>query len=192
MQRIRNQSKVRFIATVALALSLCAGVSVVSMTASATPHSAAATAVHSALSADHATGAMPAARLDRTGKPHVGKASFYADRYDGKTMADGTAMNRYSNNAASTSLPLGTTARVTNLETGRSTWVTIRDRGPYVNGRIIDLSPVTARRIGLDRKQGLATVEVAPMSIPMADGSIKDIPVHLAKMVHGDIMPRKE
>jgi rare lipoprotein A len=87
-------------------------------------------------------------------------------------MADGTPMRPLSDNAASLTLPLGTTARVTNLATGLSAVVTIRDRGPYVNGRIIDLSPATARKIGLQRKQGLAQVQVAPLTVPLLDGTV--------------------
>ena len=112
-------------------------------------------------------------QLDRSGQKRTGKASFYADHYSGKTMADGTPMRLSSNNAASITLPLGTTARVTNLETGRSAIVTIRDRGPYVRGRIVDLSPATARKIGLEQKKGLAKVEVAPMMVPLPDGTVK-------------------
>ena len=57
--------------------------------------------------------------------------------------------------------------------TGQSTTVTIQDRGPYVRGRIVDLSPSTAREIGITRRDGLATVEVAPITVPMPDGTIK-------------------
>jgi len=106
--------------------------------------------------------------IDRSGRAQSGKASFYADRYSGKTMADGTPMRLYSNNAASMTLPLGTTAKVTNLETGKSALVTIRDRGPYVKGRIVDLSPATARLIGISKKKGLAEVEVLPISLPIS------------------------
>ena len=88
-------------------------------------------------------------------------------------MADGTPMRPQGNNAASRTLPLGTTALVTNLKTGRAAVVTIRDRGPYVKGRIVDLSPATAQKIGLDRKEGLTNVEVAPIEVPLADGSVK-------------------
>ncbi len=111
--------------------------------------------------------------LDRSGDKQVGTASFYAARYSGKTMADGTPMRLYSNNAASLTMPLGTTAKVTNLQTGRSAVVTIRDRGPYARGRIIDLSPATARSIGISRTQGLAKVEVVPLSLPLPDGTVK-------------------
>ncbi|MDB6082586.1 MAG: rare lipoprotein, partial [Gammaproteobacteria bacterium] len=104
--------------------------------------------------------------LDRSGAKQIGKASFYADRYGGRKMADGTPMRLDGDNAASITLPLGTKAKVTNLETGRSAMITIRDRGPYVKGRIVDLSPATARQIGIDRRKGVARVIVAPVSIP--------------------------
>jgi rare lipoprotein A len=88
-------------------------------------------------------------------------------------MADGTPMQPQGNNAASKTLPLGTTAMVTNLQTGRTAVVTIRDRGPYVKGRIVDLSPATARKIGLEPKQGLTKVEVAPLEVPLPGGRMK-------------------
>jgi rare lipoprotein A len=109
-------------------------------------------------------------RPDVSGCKRTGIASFYADRFAGQEMADGTRMDPNADNAASRTLPLGTTAKVTNLETGQSAKVTIQDRGPYVKGRIIDLSPATARKIGLDRQDGLATVVVAPIEVPLPDG----------------------
>jgi rare lipoprotein A len=112
-------------------------------------------------------------KADRSGKKRVGKASFYADSFAGKKMADGTPMDPQGDNAASRTLPLGTTAKVTNLETGKSAVVTIQDRGPYVEGRIIDLSPSTAREIGLTPKEGVADVIVKPIEVPLPDGSVK-------------------
>jgi rare lipoprotein A len=100
----------------------------------------------------------------------VGKASYYHPRFHGRPMADGTRMRPESNNAASKTLPLGTKARVTNLETGQSAQVEIRDRGPFVKGRIVDLSPRTAREIGLDKEEGLARVEVVPLELPPEEG----------------------
>jgi rare lipoprotein A len=111
--------------------------------------------------------------LDRSGHMRRGKASYYARQFSGRKMADGTTMQPQSNNAASKTLPLGTTAKVTNLETGQSAVVTIRDRGPYIKGRIVDLSPSTAKEIGIDHKNGVAKVEVAPIVVPLPDGSIK-------------------
>src|SRR3984893_11477003 len=88
-------------------------------------------------------------------------------------MADGTIMQPQSNNAASKTLPLGTTAKNINFETAQSAVVTIRDRGPYIQGRIVDLSPSTAKEIGIDHKNGIAKVEVAPIIVPLGDGHIK-------------------
>lgn len=112
-------------------------------------------------------------KLDRSGKKQVGKASFYARKFAGHKMADGTPMNPRDDNAASKTLPLGTTAKVTNLETGQSAVVTIQDRGPHVPGRIVDLSPATAEQIGLTKEEGLAPVEVAPIAVPLPDGGVK-------------------
>lgn len=111
--------------------------------------------------------------LDRSGEKRVGKASFYAHTFAGKKMADGKTMNPQHDNAASRTLPLGTTAKVTNLETGKSAFVTIQDRGPYVKGRIVDLSPATAREIGITQRQGVARVEVAPLTVPLPNGGVK-------------------
>jgi rare lipoprotein A len=111
--------------------------------------------------------------LDHSGHKRRGKASFYARAFSGRKMADGTIMRPQSDNAASKTLPLGTTAKVTNLETGKSAVVTIRDRGPYIRGRIVDLSPSTAKEIGIDHKNGVAKVEVAPIAVPQPDGAVK-------------------
>lgn len=123
-----------------------------------------------------ATASQPAKskpKLDRSGDKKVGKASIYSHKFTNKTMADGTRMDPHDDNAASKTLPLGTRARVTNLETGQSTEVTIQDRGPYVKGRIVDLPLGKAEEIGLTTKKGLANVEVAPIEVPLPDGSVK-------------------
>ena len=70
-------------------------------------------------------------------------------------------------------MPLGTVAKVTNLQSGKSAIVTIEDRGPYVHGRIVDLSPSTAQNIGISRAQGIATVVVAPITVPLPGGRVK-------------------
>jgi rare lipoprotein A len=125
---------------------------------------------------DPAAGApapAPKPAIDRSGKKRIGKASFYADRFGGRKMADGKIMSLHDSNAASRTLPLGTTAKVTNLETGKSALVTIQDRGPYVSGRIVDLSPATARSIGLSKRKGVTKVEVTPITVPLPDGGVK-------------------
>jgi rare lipoprotein A len=110
---------------------------------------------------------------DLSGRARTGIASFYAAMFFGRRMADGTPMDPEADNAASRTLPLGTRARVTNLKTGESAVVTIQDRGPYVHGRIIDLSPATARRIGITPKMGLAKVEVTPIAVPLPNGQVR-------------------
>lgn len=111
--------------------------------------------------------------LDRSGEKRVGKASFYAHMFEGRKMANGKTMDPKRNNAASRTLPLGTTAKVTNLSTGKSAIVTIQDRGPYVKGRIVDLSPATAQAIGISTRQGVAKVAVSPITVPLSDGGVK-------------------
>ena len=110
---------------------------------------------------------------DLTARKRMGKASFYAPMFAGRKMANGNRMDPHSNNAASKTLPLGSTAKVTNLETGKSAVVTIQDRGPFVPGRIVDLSPATAQQIGISRRQGVAMVVVAPIAVPQPDGGVK-------------------
>ena len=110
--------------------------------------------------------------LDRSGEPVTGKASYYGREFFGRTMADGTPMDPNSNIAASRTLPIGTKARVTNLDNGKSAVVEIRDRGPYIAGRIVDLTPKTAEELDM-KTEGVVPVEVAPIEIPQRDGSIK-------------------
>ncbi len=108
--------------------------------------------------------------LDRSGKPRTGEASYYGKKFHGKTMADGTPMNPEANIAASRTLPLGTKARVTNLENGKSEVVEIRDRGPYVDGRIVDVSPKVADKLDM-KEDGVAPVVVKPIEVSPPKGS---------------------
>lgn len=110
--------------------------------------------------------------LDHSGRTRKGHASYYGRNFYGRTMADGSKMNPQSNVAASKTLPLGTKAEVTNLENGKTEVVEIKDRGPYVEGRIIDLSPRTAEKLDI-KEQGVAPVAVTPIEVPLPDGSVK-------------------
>lgn len=110
-------------------------------------------------------------RIDRSGKKQQGKASYYSRKFAGKKTASGVPMNPNANVAASKTLPLGTRARVKNLQTGKSTEVEVQDRGPYVKDRIIDLSPKAAKELDMG-KQGVAPVEVAPIELPQPNGHI--------------------
>jgi rare lipoprotein A len=86
----------------------------------------------------------------------TGAASYYAS---GRQTANGERFSRRASTAAHKTLPFGTRVRVTNLDNGRSTVVRINDRGPFVRGRIIDLTPAGADRLGF-RRQGVARVRV--------------------------------
>ncbi len=108
--------------------------------------------------------------LDWSGRRQVGEASYYDDYFFGRKMANGEPMRPDSNNAASKTLPLGTKAQVKNLENGRTAVVEIKDRGPYIEGRIVDLSPSTAEALGIT-EQGVARVEVKPIELPPPKGS---------------------
>ncbi|AHJ95630.1 septal ring lytic transglycosylase RlpA family protein [Hymenobacter swuensis] len=88
-----------------------------------------------------------------------GKASFYADKFDGRKTASGTVYRAGQRTAAHNTLPFGTVVRVTNPRNHRSVKVTVTDRGPHAKGRIIDLSKKAARKIGIV-EDGVAPVEL--------------------------------
>jgi rare lipoprotein A len=89
----------------------------------------------------------------------VGTASWYGDYFEGKPTASGEPFNMYDMTAAHLTLPLGTMVKVTNLRNHRSVIVRINDRGPYVDGRIVDLSYNAAKVLRFDQ-QGLQRVRL--------------------------------
>lgn len=111
----------------------------------------------------HPTKKKPASK-----KIQRGKASYYGSRFTGKKMASGQRFDPNSKSAASKTLPLGTRAEVTNLETGKKDVVVVEDRGPYVGGRIIDVSPKTAEKLDF-KKEGVTPVKVRPIAVPKPD-----------------------
>lgn len=88
-----------------------------------------------------------------------GIASFYSDRFQGATTASGEPFDQQALTAAHPSLPLGTKVIVTRADTGQEVEVLINDRGPFVEGRIIDLSKRAARELGM-LNRGVAQVMV--------------------------------
>jgi rare lipoprotein A len=96
-----------------------------------------------------------------------GAASYYSGKFQGRKTAEGERFRQNELTAASKTLPLGARAKVTNDENGRSVDVKINDRGPYVDGRIIDLSKKAAKELDME-KRGVApvTVEVKPQNQP--------------------------
>ncbi|HQQ97751.1 MAG TPA: septal ring lytic transglycosylase RlpA family protein [Cyclobacteriaceae bacterium] len=89
----------------------------------------------------------------------TGKASFYADKFEGHLTANGEKYRHSRLTAAHKTLPFGTKVRVTNLGNNRSVDVVINDRGPYAEGRIVDLSKSAAEVLGFV-SQGLADVRL--------------------------------
>jgi rare lipoprotein A len=112
--------------------------------------------------------------LDKVEKP-IGKddwksemegiASWYGEDFNGHLTANGEVYDMYAFTAAHKSLPLGTVVKVTNLDNGMTTQVRINDRGPYVEGRIIDLSRTAARALGM-REQGTTRVKLDVVTWP--------------------------
>ena len=96
------------------------------------------------------------------GGASVGMASYYADKFQGRPTASGERFDNASLTAAHRTLPFGTRVRVTNLDNGRSVTVRVNDRGPFVKGRIIDLSVAAAKRIDMIRA-GVVRVRVEPV-----------------------------
>ena len=82
------------------------------------------------------------------GYTQTGTASYYANKYQSHTTASGERFNQSAFTGAHRTLPFGTRVRVTNLANHKSVVVRINDRGPYVRGRIIDLSKAAFSRIG--------------------------------------------
>jgi len=78
-----------------------------------------------------------------------GLASYYADSYEGKTTANGEIYRQGKITAAHKTLPFGTKVEVTNLSNNKSVVVRINDRGPYISGRIIDLTKAAAKEIDM-------------------------------------------
>ncbi len=101
----------------------------------------------------------PATTASKPKKSMRGKASYYADRFNGRRTASGQRYHQGQLTAAHRHLPLGTKVRVTNLRNKRSVEVQINDRGPWCKGRIIDLSKAAARKLGMIRS-GVTTVQL--------------------------------
>lgn len=96
---------------------------------------------------------------DTSAETQEGVASFYSDRFQGATTASGDSFDQQALTAAHPSLPLGSKVLVTRPDTGQEVEVLINDRGPFVKGRIIDLSKRAARELGMIRR-GTAPVMV--------------------------------
>lgn len=89
----------------------------------------------------------------------TGNGSYYADKFAGRKTASGEIFRQGKRTAAHKTLPFGTKVKVKNIDNGRTVKVRINDRGPFVAGRIIDLSKKGARKLNMVRA-GVANVEI--------------------------------
>jgi len=115
---------------------------------------------HSGSAAEPAipAGAMPLAT-------EIGRASWYGPPYHNRRGSNGEVYNMHAMTAAHRTLPLGSIVRVTNLKTGHSVLVRITDRGPFIPGRVLDLSLAAARKVDV-YQPGVAEVKVEVMQTP--------------------------
>ena len=108
---------------------------------------------------------------DVSGPPvftEVGLASWYGPSFNHRAAADGSIYDQDGMTAAHRTLPMGTIARITNLTTGQQIYVRITDRGPFVKGRILDLSEGAAKAVGLYR-MGVGRVRIEAFRHTSAD-----------------------
>ena len=97
--------------------------------------------------------------MKRVPKVITGISSYYGTDFHGKLTANGEVYDMYGLTAAHKEMPLNTVARVTNLDNGRSLILRINDRGPYIDGRILDCSYGAAKKLGFIN-EGTANVEI--------------------------------
>lgn len=103
--------------------------------------------------------ATPKGNSGWLGHTETGTASFYAMIYQGKKTASGEAFNQSAKTAAHKTLPFGTRVNVTNTDNGKSVTVRVNDRGPFVRGRVIDLSQTAFKSIG-SLEEGIIPVKI--------------------------------
>lgn len=105
----------------------------------------------------------------------TGKASYYADSFEGRPTASGEIYKHDKATAAHRNLPFGTKVRVTNLQNNKSAVVTINDRGPFIRGRIIDLSKSIALSLNIE-KNGVSAVSVEVVDDNNTTQQLEDTP----------------
>ncbi len=89
----------------------------------------------------------------------MGVASYYADMFEGRLTANGEIYSHNGMTCAHKTLPFGTLLKVTNLSNDKSVIVTVNDRGPFIKGRVVDLTKSAARKIDMIHR-GIVNVKV--------------------------------
>jgi len=119
-------------------------------------------------------------RATYKGEKFYGVSSWYGPNFHGKLTANGEIYDMYKYTAANKILPLGTKVKVTNLNNNKSVVVRINDRGPFVKQRLIDLSYVAGKAIGID-KTGTAPVTMQVLYTPISSKKIIQKPKNKIK-----------
>jgi rare lipoprotein A len=114
---------------------------------------------------DHASAVERIPRLAQ-----VGNASWYGPEFHGRLTASGARFDQNKMTAAHRTLPLNTPVRVTNLENNKAIVVVVNDRGPYVKGRVLDLSKAAAKALDMV-DDGVVRVKIEPLAKPGAKPS---------------------
>ena len=126
---------------------------------------------------------MPQKQDNATTKPvqkEVGEASWYGRKFQGQETANGETFNQHEMTAAHPSLPMGTIAKVTNLDNGKKVDVRINDRGPFNGDRAIDLSSAAAKKIDM-KKGGTTEVKIETKSTKKDSSKMSGKTKHRAK-----------
>lgn len=97
--------------------------------------------------------------------PQYGNASWYGGKFHGRKTASGERFDKYSFTAAHRKLPFGSILRVTNLRNGKDVYIRINDRGPFIRGRVLDMSLAAAEAIAFNGR-GVIRVKIELISLP--------------------------
>lgn len=95
----------------------------------------------------------------------TGLVSWYGPRFEGRRTASGEVFDSSANTVAHPTLPFGTLLRVVNQRTGKGQLVRVNDRGPFVEGRELDVSQAVARRLGIEER-GIARLKIEMLEVP--------------------------
>lgn len=114
-----------------------------------------------------------------------GVASWYGKKFHGRNTSNGETYDMFAMTAAHKTLPLPTKVSVKNLSNGKSIIVNVNDRGPFINGRLIDLSYAAAKKLGIIEK-GTANVEVRALNKANVSPSVRIIPLKSADLTEPD------
>ncbi|MBI4517024.1 MAG: septal ring lytic transglycosylase RlpA family protein [Deltaproteobacteria bacterium] len=131
--------------------------------------------------------AAPAGARQLHPRRMVTKASWYGEAFKNRLTASGARFDPEQLSGAHRSLPLGSLVRVTDMKHGRSVVIRINDRGPYVEGRGIDLSYAAARRLGIVRR-GIARVHVEVLSQKGKPPVRVALPAHPGYLIPGALV----